>query len=1220
MRHAAAGLGTANIGLGPVLLDFKDWVKAGQSSRDAASTVVASGSGNRRESHVHSDPQPHRHHQHHRHNHDAHEPTQPQPRNSYGSAFSSSNRSAEADYSGTSVRESYSSYGGGSSEYTPSSPHAPYRSSPIPRSIPTHSLPSSNSRASISSLSIDSSHSPKILGRAASRLSDRPLQSADTPLRTTAGTTPRNTSYEFQREMSRLSLQSSGHASRSSHHPNHHQSPLGSPALLSEAESPLAADRAHRQSVPAQSPLERRFSRRLMSRHDSQSSNLVASERDEEEPIEEISPARESLDERIREAEERLSRRSSLRESPQRPVSTPYRNRFNTTSAGLRDTVSPPLSNGHGTPQDQAGGSALQNGSSTRSARMRPSIPAEFQQNGRLVGSHGRAVADQQHQYTPSPADSRFSGLVDIGSPRSPLFHQQEEREEIVSPRRATMAAYNRPQTSLEHRDGPNPFNPHRSRMSTSRTFSRDLDAQPLTPGGRRDLPTRARPESVLETSADHQRYHTHGHGLGASRRLSQYGDGGERSQRLSALLSSDRDYNTRHSRDLGAQFGQRRDSLYSRDSVHSPRDSLYSQRDSPRDSLSLSKRHSVSQRDSLSGQRDSYYSQRGSRDLTRESLRLGDFGPRPHTRQESREVRSMGNRQSMDFPRESRDGSHRAPLAPSDSVSAVGSHGESSAPRVESRASVETPRRDPLEIIRRLEETRSKSNRQWEEDRSASAMGKYGEREMLARVPSRLDDAPQSARPGSRMSASRLGPRPASSMSSVRDSNHSGPTAPRTAPNLRRRLDSGNSSNLDSPLAGRTSRASGSMTGPSSEPRVVRRSMTSQGGRISAGGRSGASSDQASTDHGRNLVDAARVLEQRGEIPAEVITKLSAAAALAERANGGVRAANQMATELALEIELDEPDHIESVRKRFPRLAVTLKEASRASDQAVRDLTQALLAARGSSSASNTPARPGSKMERPRAQAEATHRRAMTLDSPGPAAQTRHSPSMSHSAIMSSPLMQSSKPYQPSDRSEPWTPQTSLSRLDPPLSSTSSRFETHHLDPIEQSPPRPAREHGSQHSSPAVGLGISTPSAAWEDRPPTPERPAPPVLRKQASTLSTHTVRGNSFLPSHPPEPTTALSNLPAYSTLVPQLPEHPEADGADEPTQDKQERPSLRLKELPQRESVSSITSVYSNPEDVNWGSGSDIARMGTFGAAQGAQIRASVSERFRKHLNGE
>ncbi|BEI83694.1 hypothetical protein CcaverHIS002_0402980 [Cutaneotrichosporon cavernicola] len=1197
MRHTAAGLGTANIGLGPVLLDFKDWVKAGQSGGHAASTVVAS--GNRHESHHYSEPhqQPRDAHAH-AHSHE-HPPLQ--PRHSYSSTFSSSNLSAEADYGGASARESYSSYGGGSSEYTSSSPHAPYRSSPIPRTIPTHSLPSSNSRASISSLSIDSSHSPKILGNNVSRLPDRPPQSPDTPMRPTAGATPRNTSYEFQRELSRLSLQS-GRVSRSSLNPSIHQSPLGSPALLPEVESPLGADRARRQSVPTQSPLERRFSRRLMSRHDSQSSNLV-SDRGEQEAIEEISPVREPLDERIREAEERLARRASLRDSPHKPASTPHRGRFNTTSAGLRNTVSPPLSNGHGTPQDQSGAVALQNGSSSRSSRIRPSIPAEFQQN-------------ERSPFTTPPADGRFAGLVDIGSPRSPLPYHQEEREEIVSPRRSTMAAYHRPLTSLDHRDGPNPFNPHRSRMSLSRTYSRDLDLASLTPGGRRELPARARPESVLETSADHQRYNSHGHGLGSARRQSQYGD--ERSQRLSALLSSDRDYSTRHSRDLGAQFGQRRDSTYSRDSVHSQRDSIYSQRDSRHS-------HSLSQRDSLSGQRDSFYSQRGSRDFARESLRLGDFGPRTHTRQESREVLGPTNRDSREFPRDSRDFSNRAPLAPSDSVSAVGSRGEHSAPRVESRASVETPpRKDPLEIIRKLEETRSKSNRQWEEDRSASAMSKYGEREMLARVPSRLDDPPVSARPGSRMSASRLGPRPASAMSSMRDSTHSGPTAPRTAPNLRRRLDSGASSNnLESPLVGRTSRASGSMCGPNTEPRVVRHSMTSQGGRISAGGRSGASSDQASTDHGRNLVDAARVLEQRGEIPADVLAKLSAAASLAERANGGVRAASQMATELALEIELDEPDHIDSVRKRFPRLAVTLKEANRASDQAVRDLTEALLAARGATTtATTTPARLGTRMETGRPPLEATHRRAMTLDSPAPVLHSRHSPSLSHAAVMSSPLMQNSRPHQSSERSEPWTPQSASNRLDPPLSSTSSRFEARYLDPIEQSPPKSTRENSKQNL-PAIGLGISTPSPhspTWEDRPPTPEPHVPHMLRKQASTLSTHTVRGNSFLPSHPPEATTALSNSPAYSTTAGQLPQHPEVDNGDAPTQDKERRPSLRLKELPQRNSVVSIASVYSNPEEPNMENGSDIARMGTFGAVQGAQIRASVSERFRKHLNGE
>jgi hypothetical protein len=31
-------------------------------------------------------------------------------------------------------------------------------------------------------------------------------------------------------------------------------------------------------------------------------------------------------------------------------------------------------------------------------------------------------------------------------------------------------------------------------------------------------------------------------------------------------------------------------------------------------------------------------------------------------------------------------------------------------------------------------------------------------------------------------------------------------------------------------------------------------------------------------------------------------------------------------------------------------------------------------------------------------------------------------------------------------------------------------------------------------------------------------------------------------------------------------------------------------------------------------------EVQRMGTFGAAEGARVRASVSERFRKHLTGE
>lgn len=587
-----------------------------------------------------------------------------------------------------------------------------------------------------------------------------------------------------------------------------------------------------------------------------------------------------------------------------------------------------------------------------------------------------------------------------------------------------------------------------------------------------------------------------------------------------------------------------------------------------------------------------------------------------------------------------------RTPLSPNDSVSVVGS-----------RADVGSGRKDPLDIIRRLEETRANSQRRWEEDRSMSVLGdrspsvyersRYGEREVLARPASRVED---NGRSSSRMSSvSRI--RHSASMMSVashRESSVYG--TPRTQPLTRQRTHSGEDGSVaDSPLLGRTSRASGSISG-SVEPRIVRRSQTSMGSKST-----GSSGNEAlATEHGKNLVDAAKVLDRKLEFDPGIITRLTAAAGTGERANAGIRAAAAIAGELALDVELHDGDALELVRERLPRLAVTLKEAGRSSDQAVRDLTDAILAIRGHSGgqgvgapnrATATPQRRADSMYVTREPAsEPLHRRgwSTTIDTPLSRHSTYstlpHSPSARLSLLggRETPRVERSSTY------ESATP-TSASRHE-----TNSRFDgPRSLDPIQQSPPRPPSHHTSPSSGQRESFRLTSPPPRTERAPsrqmghsrrsldrvfapaPSPattpqpqqqpqERPephgtsgpahSPPVLRKQASVLSTHTVRAHSFVPSAPPEPTTAISNSPAYSQ--PSLPHRNETEEA---------RPAHAKKD-----SISSTSSQLSrNGDPVFVAQGSPevhVQRSGTFGAAEGAKMRESVSERFRKHLTGE
>lgn len=534
-------------------------------------------------------------------------------------------------------------------------------------------------------------------------------------------------------------------------------------------------------------------------------------------------------------------------------------------------------------------------------------------------------------------------------------------------------------------------------------------------------------------------------------------------------------------------------------------------------------------------------------------------------------------SRHSRDYARDSRDlrefGSSRA-LGPSDSVSAVGSR------------EGEPGRKDPLEVLRRLEETRSLHNRRWEEDRAASVLGDHRDRSASAlgdstgsggayrsasvmgdsaggrypyRAPSRLDDA--SGRAGSRLSGTyRVTPRSATSTGNYYET-------PRTAPALRRFPVE---DPLDSPLHGRGGPPS--VLHPVSEPRP-RRSQTSFGSRVS-----GASfSSGAETDHGRNLVDAARVLAKGdNNVSAATIAKLGAVADVMERANTGVRAAAAIAGELALDLDTDSNA---TVRDRLPRLQITLREAGRASDQAVRDLTEALLGLRSGSGAAGA-------------------------GGAGTPAQTPARKEDGHRRVFSTASTASSPAVRP-PRSESISSLASLARErgTPPRGG---------LEAIEQSPPKPPSKRASLdlHKVQAAPNVDGPPSPAPTDpdskevlsssrSPPRSGFPegAERVLRKQASTLSTHTVRQRplSFAPAHAPEPTTAVS-----------------ATVASPNSKDRSAQPATR------RDSVLSVSSILS--EDAR---GADLQRKGTFGAMDAVKVsgkRESVSERFRKHLSGE
>lgn len=292
----------------------------------------------------------------------------------------------------------------------------------------------------MSSLSIDSSRSPN--GNSARQSTSDSIHSAGEQLRNNLST-PQRSSRELSRETSNASA-----GSRASHRFSIH-SP-GSPAS-SGIDSPLNESRPG----STNSPLERRFSRRIATTRRASGSGLATEAVPEgvEYSTHQRQDSMASVDERIREAEEKLARRASLRaaraaseqQASPSPTKTPFK-RFSSQRSNLstlagesptgaqspswmespREPPSPTRqqsweagddgangdhrthtradsrANGNGDPRlggDRGGDRKDKTNTPTSGSRSggksRGAIPAEFQ-NGRLVSSQS-VCADANH-------------------------------------------------------------------------------------------------------------------------------------------------------------------------------------------------------------------------------------------------------------------------------------------------------------------------------------------------------------------------------------------------------------------------------------------------------------------------------------------------------------------------------------------------------------------------------------------------------------------------------------------------------------------------------------------------------------------------------------------------------------------------------------------------------------------------------------------------------
>lgn len=548
-----------------------------------------------------------------------------------------------------------------------------------------------------------------------------------------------------------------------------------------------------------------------------------------------------------------------------------------------------------------------------------------------------------------------------------------------------------------------------------------------------------------------------------------------------------------------------------------------------------------------------------------------------------------------------------RYAIGPGDSVSVAGGIGRDGHPMD----------KDPLEVLRRMEEKRNQHREQWEAERSASVMGDHSSHGG-ARPTSRLFDAtPRHARPST-------------SMSSMRDIYE----APRTAPIESWRARRDQVLAADSPLVGRGLSRLNQPPKPATEPRPMRSST-------SMGGRSSTSLDFAapSTEHGRLLFEACRALELKlgpdilAHVP-ELIKTFHSSTRTAEHVNSSLRDALQLVNDASVQLDLDD---IGKARHDLVKLETCIRYASRASDQNVREFTRIMLdlpkllrQADKAGLSRHVPrtASPG--------QYESPIRSSHDMMRPSTSLGEIGSPTYRYSLDSRRPVLQPR--LQPIDRSS--TVSNLVAKMKGLTPKRSPLPQHSDLQTIEQSPPYqlteriPSNPPFMSQSQSRSSLALSTsPIKSSRSSIITP-RPQPPprsperrnVLRKKASQTSTHTVRGSSaFMPtSSKVQTTTALSVVNAS---------HHDRSYEPDLTPAKSIRSSRTMSTAGSEDYAGSPTSGYSFAIDQDATDRGSMDSAGTRGedavstlehslaaaakTRDGEERKPSVSERFRATL---
>jgi hypothetical protein len=471
---------------------------------------------------------------------------------------------------------------------------------------------------------------------------------------------------------------------------------------------------------------------------------------------------------------------------------------------------------------------------------------------------------------------------------------------------------------------------------------------------------------------------------------------------------------------------------------------------------------------------------------------------------------------------------SPRYALGPGDSVSLAGGNG---------REAIVAAAKDPLEVLKRMEEKRNQHREQWEAERSASVLGDH--HHGGPRPNSRLFDAtPRHARPST-------------SMSSMRDV-YDGPV-PRTAPIESWRARRDQVMAADSPLVGRGSRLR-ELPQPATEPRPMRSST-------SMGGRSSTSLDFAApaTEHGRLLFEACRALELKlgpeilAHVP-ELNKTFHSSTRTAEHVNASLRDALQLINDASVRLDLDD---IEKARQELVKLDVCIRDASRASNQNVREFTRVMLdlpkLLRQADKAGLGRLQPRTSSP---GQYDSPVRASHDMMRPSTSLGEISSPTYRYSLDSRRPVLQPR--LQPLDRDRSSTVSNLVAKMKGLTPKRSPLPQHSDLQTIEQSPPHQLTDRIPPNPLP-LPLASSQSRTSLHSSSPTKSsrssiiapRPLPPprspdrknVLRKKASSTSTHTVRGSSaFMPtSSKVQTTTALSvvnhldHLDSESDLTP-------------------------------------------------------------------------------------